>query len=115
MGGRLVALVAADLSCNLRQMVDRLHWVPTDTGWRQGGRCFTWDEADYRRFPTRLDFQGLDSGFATQTLKQLKLDGQSQKDSVKIVLNAALGGVWREAGAIPFLKLAIYVFAVARR
>eukprot|EP00971_Amphidinium_carterae_P327378 6458705-Amphidinium_carterae.2 len=34
---------------NLRQMADRLHWVPTDTGWRQ-------DVSD-----SRPDFQGLDS------------------------------------------------------
>eukprot|EP00971_Amphidinium_carterae_P167216 3313329-Amphidinium_carterae.1 len=45
----------------------------------------------------RLDFQGLDSGLATQMLRQLKLDGQSQKDNVKTALNAALGGVWHEA------------------
>eukprot|EP00971_Amphidinium_carterae_P001291 25567-Amphidinium_carterae.1 len=37
-----------------------------------------------------------DSGLATQALRQLKLDGQSQKDSVKTALNAALGGVWHE-------------------
>eukprot|EP00971_Amphidinium_carterae_P176094 3490676-Amphidinium_carterae.1 len=46
------------------------------------------------------DFQGLDSGLgrlATQTLRQLKLDGESQKDNVKTALNAALGGVWHEA------------------
>eukprot|EP00971_Amphidinium_carterae_P164633 3264130-Amphidinium_carterae.2 len=63
--------------CNLRQMADRLHWVPTDTGWRQG----------------------LDSSLATQTLRQLKLDSQSQKDSVKSALNAALGGAWHEVRA----------------
>eukprot|EP00971_Amphidinium_carterae_P255374 5069779-Amphidinium_carterae.1 len=43
------------------------------------------------------DFQGLDSGLATQALRQLKLDGQSQKDNVKTALNAVLGGVWHEA------------------
>eukprot|EP00971_Amphidinium_carterae_P345730 6486845-Amphidinium_carterae.3 len=32
-----------------------------------------------------------------KALRQLKLDGQSQKDSVETVLNAALGGVWHEA------------------
>eukprot|EP00971_Amphidinium_carterae_P182581 3623533-Amphidinium_carterae.1 len=48
---------------------------------------------------SRLDFQGLDSILATQTLRQLKLDGQSQKDSIKFALNAALGGVWHEARA----------------
>eukprot|EP00971_Amphidinium_carterae_P201787 4004131-Amphidinium_carterae.1 len=36
------------------------------------------------------------SGLATQTLRQLKLDGQSQKDSVKSALSAALRGIWHE-------------------
>eukprot|EP00971_Amphidinium_carterae_P350642 6491664-Amphidinium_carterae.1 len=48
---------------------------------------------------SRPDFQGLASGLATQGLRQLKFDGQSQKDSVKSALNAALGGVWHEARA----------------
>eukprot|EP00971_Amphidinium_carterae_P111643 2211031-Amphidinium_carterae.1 len=96
---------------NLRQRADRLHCVPTDTGWRQGEQCFTWDEADFKvkwecalqvckeLADSRPDFQGLDSGLANQTLRQLKLDGQSRKDSAKIALNAALGGVWHEARA----------------
>eukprot|EP00971_Amphidinium_carterae_P265560 5268159-Amphidinium_carterae.2 len=70
-------------------MADCLHWVPIDTGWRQGEQCFTWDEADYKVkwdsamqlckevADSRPDFQGLASGLATQTLRQLKLDGQS--------------------------------------
>eukprot|EP00971_Amphidinium_carterae_P049949 984554-Amphidinium_carterae.2 len=33
---------------NLRQMADRLHWVPIDASWRQGEQCFTWNEADYK-------------------------------------------------------------------
>eukprot|EP00971_Amphidinium_carterae_P021817 430502-Amphidinium_carterae.1 len=48
---------------------------------------------------SRPDFQGLDSGLATQALRHLKLDGQSQKDNVKTALNAALGGFWHEARA----------------
>eukprot|EP00971_Amphidinium_carterae_P198367 3937000-Amphidinium_carterae.1 len=32
---------------------------------------------------SRRDCQGLDSGLATQALRQLKLDGQSQKDNVE--------------------------------
>eukprot|EP00971_Amphidinium_carterae_P299045 5941136-Amphidinium_carterae.1 len=68
-------------------MADRLHWVPTDTGWRQGGHFV-------KRFRTP-DLSGL----ATQSLRQLKLDGQSQKDSVTSALNAALGGVWHEVRA----------------
>eukprot|EP00971_Amphidinium_carterae_P026181 516378-Amphidinium_carterae.2 len=92
-------------------MADHPHWVPTDTGWRQGEQCFTWDEATYKVkwdsalqlckevSDSRPDFEGLDSGLATQTLRQLKLDGQSQKDSVKSALNAALGGVWHEVRA----------------
>eukprot|EP00971_Amphidinium_carterae_P071473 1413922-Amphidinium_carterae.2 len=76
---------------NLRQMADRLQWVPTATGWCQGEQCFTWDETDYKVkrdsvlqlcqevAASRPDFQVLDSGLATQALPQLKLDGQSQK------------------------------------
>eukprot|EP00971_Amphidinium_carterae_P038184 750457-Amphidinium_carterae.1 len=45
----------------------------------------------------RPDFQGLDSGLATQALRKLSLNGQSQKDNVKSDLNDALGGVWQEA------------------
>eukprot|EP00971_Amphidinium_carterae_P238850 4741452-Amphidinium_carterae.1 len=55
----------------------------------QGGfRLQTW--------PLRF---GSRSGLATQTLRQLKLDGQSQTDSVKFALNADLGGVWHEVRA----------------
>eukprot|EP00971_Amphidinium_carterae_P164160 3254315-Amphidinium_carterae.2 len=42
---------------------------------------------------TRPDFHGVEAGLATQTLRQLKLDGQSQKDKVRIAFNAALGRV----------------------
>eukprot|EP00971_Amphidinium_carterae_P311804 6197685-Amphidinium_carterae.2 len=97
--------------CNLRQMVDRLNLFPTPHGWRQGDQHFTWDEADCKVkwdsamqlckevVETRLDLKGLDSGLSTQTLRQLKLDRQNQKDNVKTALNAGLGGVWPEARA----------------
>eukprot|EP00971_Amphidinium_carterae_P299826 5957088-Amphidinium_carterae.2 len=78
---------------NLRLMADRLHWTPTDTGWRQGEQRFTWDEADYKvkwEFALQL---------CKEALRQLKLDGQRRKDSVKSALNAALGGVWHEVRA----------------
>eukprot|EP00971_Amphidinium_carterae_P330093 6462948-Amphidinium_carterae.1 len=67
-------------------MADLFHWVSTDTGWRQREQRFTWDEADYKVkwdsalqlckevSDSRPDFQGLDSGHAAQTLRQLKLD-----------------------------------------
>eukprot|EP00971_Amphidinium_carterae_P056708 1121160-Amphidinium_carterae.1 len=87
-------------------MADRLNWTPTPEGWRQGDPYFllmpttkssgilacTCAVAD-----TRPDFQGLDSSLATQALRQLKLDGQSQKHNVRMTLNVALGGVWHEA------------------
>eukprot|EP00971_Amphidinium_carterae_P210551 4178016-Amphidinium_carterae.1 len=90
-------------------MADRLGWIPLSTFWRQGAQHFTWYDADYKAkwdfalhlckgvADTRPDFQGLGAGLATQTFRQLKLDGQSQKDNVKTALNAALGGVWHEA------------------
>eukprot|EP00971_Amphidinium_carterae_P103428 2047754-Amphidinium_carterae.1 len=91
-------------------MADRLNWISTLDGRRQGNQHFTWADADYKVkwvsslhlckevSETRPDFPGLDSGLATQTLRQLKLDdGQSQKDNVKSAPNAALGGVWHEA------------------
>eukprot|EP00971_Amphidinium_carterae_P330466 6463512-Amphidinium_carterae.1 len=92
---------------NLRLMADRLNWVPTPEGWRQGKQHFTWPDADYKvkwdfalhlckMAEARPDCQGLVSGLSTQSLRQFKLDGQSQKDTVKTALNAALGGVWHE-------------------
>eukprot|EP00971_Amphidinium_carterae_P055680 1097796-Amphidinium_carterae.1 len=69
----------------------RAFWRPSGPEQRQSKRSHQKLEID-----SRLDFQGLASGLATQTLRQLKLDGQSQKDSVKSALNAALGGVWHE-------------------
>eukprot|EP00971_Amphidinium_carterae_P348061 6490301-Amphidinium_carterae.1 len=47
----------------------------------------------------RRDLKGLDSGLSTETLRQLKLDGQSQKDNVKTALNAALVVGWHEVRA----------------
>eukprot|EP00971_Amphidinium_carterae_P153933 3052648-Amphidinium_carterae.2 len=110
-------------------MADRLRWIPIDAGWRQGEQRLTWDEADYKSkwnsalqhckevSDSRPDFQGLASGLATQALRQLKLDGQSQKYSVKSALNAALGaklGVWHEK-PVPALSLMLakYVFELA--
>eukprot|EP00971_Amphidinium_carterae_P156070 3094353-Amphidinium_carterae.2 len=97
-------------------MADLLQWTPTQTGWRQGDQHFSWDGADYKVkwdstplwqplqlykevAATRPEFEGLDSGLYTQALRQLKLDGQSRKDTVNIALNAALGGVWDGARA----------------
>eukprot|EP00971_Amphidinium_carterae_P206238 4092535-Amphidinium_carterae.1 len=48
---------------------------------------------------TRLDFEGLATGLSTAAYRQLKLDGQSQKEDRKVALNAALGGVWHEERA----------------
>eukprot|EP00971_Amphidinium_carterae_P253257 5028104-Amphidinium_carterae.1 len=99
---------------SLKQTANRLQRTPAQTGWRQGDQYSSWDEADYKVnwdsalqlskevTAIRLDFQGLDSGLSTQALRQLKLDGQSQKDTVRIALNAALGGVWHEARANVF-------------
>eukprot|EP00971_Amphidinium_carterae_P133603 2646081-Amphidinium_carterae.1 len=85
---------------NLRQMAVRLHWVPTATLWRQGEQCFGMKLTTKSTGILRATLQrGLDSGLASQTFRQLKLDGQSQKDSVKSALNAALGGVWHETRA----------------
>eukprot|EP00971_Amphidinium_carterae_P316674 6294663-Amphidinium_carterae.1 len=57
----------------------------------------------------------MDTGLATQTLRQLQLDGQSQKDSVKIALNAALGGIWHEARAKSVFDVGdLCVFAVVK-
>eukprot|EP00971_Amphidinium_carterae_P168976 3347521-Amphidinium_carterae.1 len=74
-------------------------------GWCQGEQHFsdfTWYDADYKVkwdsalhlckgvADMRLDFQDLEAGLATQALRQLILDGQSQKDTVKTVTKRAL-------------------------
>eukprot|EP00971_Amphidinium_carterae_P275297 5462212-Amphidinium_carterae.1 len=90
-------------------MADRLNWTPTPDGWSQGDQHFSWADADYKVkwdsalhlckgvAASRTDFQGLDSCLATQALRQLKLDEQSQKDNVKMAPNALQGN--RMAGA----------------
>eukprot|EP00971_Amphidinium_carterae_P351212 6491977-Amphidinium_carterae.1 len=47
----------------------------------------------------RYLIEGLALGLSTSAYRQLKLDGQSQKDDRKAALNAALGGVWHEERA----------------
>eukprot|EP00971_Amphidinium_carterae_P176802 3505825-Amphidinium_carterae.2 len=61
-------------------MPDRLNWIPTPGGWRQGVQHFTWADADYH--------VKWDSGL--QLCKGVK-------DNVTSALSAALGGVWHEA------------------
>eukprot|EP00971_Amphidinium_carterae_P341409 6480189-Amphidinium_carterae.1 len=89
-------------------MADRVNWIPTPGGWRQGDQCFSWSDADDKVkwdsgfnlrkevAEARPDFQCLDSGLAAQTLRQLELNRQSQKDIAKPALDAALGGGWHE-------------------
>eukprot|EP00971_Amphidinium_carterae_P225479 4472357-Amphidinium_carterae.1 len=48
---------------------------------------------------TRQDLEGLAVGLSTAAYRQLKLDGQSQKEDRKAAVNAALGGVWHEERA----------------
>eukprot|EP00971_Amphidinium_carterae_P053745 1058435-Amphidinium_carterae.2 len=75
---------------NLRLLADCLQWVPRQTGWRKGDQHFSWDEADYKaKCDSSLQL-------CKEALRQLKQDGQSQKDSVKTAFNAAFGGVWHE-------------------
>eukprot|EP00971_Amphidinium_carterae_P098676 1951447-Amphidinium_carterae.1 len=84
-------------------MGDRLGWTHTEHGWCQDDQNFAWDEADYKvKWDSALhldvtnarpDFQGLEAGLATQTLTQVKLDGQSQKDNVKTALKLS-GSMW---------------------
>eukprot|EP00971_Amphidinium_carterae_P227655 4515711-Amphidinium_carterae.1 len=58
--------------------------------------------------------QHVDFGLATQALKQLKLDGQNQKDNVQMALNAACGpsGSGMRLVSTLSLELAISEFAV---
>eukprot|EP00971_Amphidinium_carterae_P081283 1608076-Amphidinium_carterae.1 len=93
---------------NLKQLADRLGWLPADGGWTCQGQWYSLDEATLRAkwdsaqvlcvevASTRKDFEGLAAGLSTSAYKQLKLDGQSQKEDRKVALNAALGVVWHE-------------------
>eukprot|EP00971_Amphidinium_carterae_P068228 1351009-Amphidinium_carterae.1 len=96
---------------NLKQLAVRLGWVPACGGWTCNGQWFFWDEATLRAkwdsaqvlcaevARTRKNFEGLAAGLSTSAYRQLKLDGQSQKEDRKAALNAALGGVWHEERA----------------
>eukprot|EP00971_Amphidinium_carterae_P036590 719341-Amphidinium_carterae.1 len=96
---------------NLKQLAVRLGWLPARGGWISNGQWFSWDEATLRAkwdsaqvlcaevARTRPDFEGLAPGLSTSAYRQLKLDGQSQKEERKAALNAALGGVWHEERA----------------
>eukprot|EP00971_Amphidinium_carterae_P176424 3498153-Amphidinium_carterae.1 len=84
-------------------MADRLGWVPDEEGWRCGGQWFSWDEAALQAkwhsaqvlyakvASTRADFEGLAASFSIASFRQLKLNGQSQKEDRKSAPNAALG------------------------
>eukprot|EP00971_Amphidinium_carterae_P085617 1694327-Amphidinium_carterae.3 len=92
-------------------MAERLGWLAAEGGWISNGQWFSWDEATLRAkwdsaqvlcaevARTRPDFDGLAPGLSTAAYRQLKLDGQSQKEDRKAALNAALGGVWHEERA----------------
>eukprot|EP00971_Amphidinium_carterae_P001818 36575-Amphidinium_carterae.2 len=96
---------------NLKELAVRLGWVPAHGGWTCKGQWFLWDEATLRAkwdlaqvlcaevARTNGDFEGLAAGLSTCAYRQLKLDGQSQKEDRKAALNAALGGVWHEERA----------------
>eukprot|EP00971_Amphidinium_carterae_P095439 1888284-Amphidinium_carterae.1 len=73
---------------NLKQLAERLGWLPALGGWTCQGQWFSWDEATLRAkwdsaqalcaevARTRPDFEGLALGLSTFTYRQLKLDGQ---------------------------------------
>eukprot|EP00971_Amphidinium_carterae_P002423 48004-Amphidinium_carterae.1 len=96
---------------NLKQLAERLGWSPALGSWTCNGQWFSWDEATLRAkwdfaqvlcaevARTRPDFEGLALSLSTSAYRQLKLDGQSQKEDRKAALNAALGGVWHEERA----------------
>eukprot|EP00971_Amphidinium_carterae_P142000 2812688-Amphidinium_carterae.1 len=67
---------------NLKQLAVRLGWVPARGGWTRNVAR------------TRKDFEGLAAGLSTSAYRQLKLDGQSQKEDGKACfrLNLILGG-----------------------
>eukprot|EP00971_Amphidinium_carterae_P141170 2797694-Amphidinium_carterae.1 len=90
---------------------------PTAAGWSQGEQHCACFDADYKvRWDSALhlcegvapDFQGLEAGLATQALRQLKLDGQSQKDNVKMALSAALGSGMK---LVSMLRLVLAIFS----
>eukprot|EP00971_Amphidinium_carterae_P166876 3307059-Amphidinium_carterae.1 len=68
---------------NLKQLAERLGWLPAAGLAMDSG------------------FHGMKppSVLSGTLLRQLKLDGQSQKEDRKAALNAALGGVWHEERA----------------
>eukprot|EP00971_Amphidinium_carterae_P165957 3289420-Amphidinium_carterae.1 len=96
---------------DLKQLAERLGWLPALGGWTCNGQWFSWDEATLRAkwdsaqvlcaevARNRPDCEGLALGLSTSAYRQLKLDGQSQKEDRKAALNAALGGVWHEERA----------------
>eukprot|EP00971_Amphidinium_carterae_P029589 582151-Amphidinium_carterae.1 len=77
----------------------RLGCVPAHGGWTCNGQRFSWDEATLRAkwdsaqvlcaevARTRKDFEGLAAGLSTSAYRQLRLDGQSQKEDRKAALN----------------------------
>eukprot|EP00971_Amphidinium_carterae_P314625 6253858-Amphidinium_carterae.1 len=73
-------------SRNLKQLAERLGWLYRPSA---AGRAM-----DSGSHGTRPPF--VQSG---TLLRQLKLDGQNQKEDRKAALNAALGGVWHEERA----------------
>eukprot|EP00971_Amphidinium_carterae_P338115 6475304-Amphidinium_carterae.3 len=95
---------AAFATVHVESDIEGIERIPT-----LNGKLFKYTKRFYNQETHQLDAslrhcvlqsaktQALDSGLAIQALRQLKLDGQSQKDNVKSVLNAALGGVWHEA------------------
>eukprot|EP00971_Amphidinium_carterae_P167475 3318161-Amphidinium_carterae.1 len=48
---------------------------------------------------TRPDFAGMAAGLSIATCRQLKLDGQSQREDRKTAVNAVTGGMWHEERA----------------
>eukprot|EP00971_Amphidinium_carterae_P288236 5722413-Amphidinium_carterae.1 len=87
-------------------MADRLGWVPDEDGWPVQGQSFSWEEAALKAkvlcasvASKRAGFDGLASDLSTSASKQLKFNGQSQREERKAALNVALGGVWHKARA----------------
>eukprot|EP00971_Amphidinium_carterae_P137256 2719583-Amphidinium_carterae.1 len=76
-------------------MAVRLGWLAAEGGWISNGQWFSWDEAALRaKWDSAQAW--LPVSPRTSAYRQLKLDGQSQKEERKAALNAALGGVWHE-------------------
>eukprot|EP00971_Amphidinium_carterae_P030079 591321-Amphidinium_carterae.4 len=96
-------------------MAKRLKRVPDVGGWCssgsqtvllgrgysacQVGLCSGLVRPNWQVASTRQDSEGMAAGLSTAAYKQLKLDGQSQKEDKKAALNSALGGVWHEERA----------------